>query len=204
MQFIPVPNVAQIELLYDIQGQKCENVLHYAGFNVGDPGTLQALCDSALASWGQTMKGQQSENLTLVSIKATDLTSQDGATFEYTTDLPQPGSAAGEMLPFNCALVLSLKTAKRGRSYRGRVYVPGLVETQQASSIWTAGTLTAFQSWYTYWDYLDVSGEPYALGVVSRFHNGAPRTTGVFENVTSVVVNNVVGSQRRRLPGRGR
>lgn len=204
MPFVPVPDTCMIELIYDYQGSVMENVLYYSGLNVNDGGVLLGLAGNAFESWGATFKNYQSNALTLREVKATDLSSETGATAVYTPGSQNVGSRPDEGLPANCAMLLSVKTLKRGKSYRGRIYVPGLTEDQCAGSTWSGGAVTAFNTYFGSWDFLENDGEPYGMQVVSRFHNGAPRAIGVHTDVTGWTAKPTVASQRRRLPGRGR
>ena len=58
-----------------------------------------------------------------------------------------PGTAAGKLLPPQNALVVTLRTALAGRSYRGRMYIPGSGESSYTSTGGPAtANLTAAQS----------------------------------------------------------
>lgn len=47
---------------------------------------------------------------------------------------PQPGTqAAGKILPLQVAQVITLRTAKAGKSYRGRVFLPGFGDSALAT-----------------------------------------------------------------------
>jgi hypothetical protein len=202
--FVPVPDTARVELIYNLGGQVMENVLNFSGADVSNPDVLMGLCTDAFSAWTATMRAHQTTGLTLAIIRATSLETEIAPGVEYVPTASNAGTNAGSTLPYNCAMCLSLHTNLRGRSYRGRIFVPGCVENDQDNSVWSTSIITAWGNWYTYWDYLDVSGEPYALSVVSRYNHKVQRFIGIHENVTSVAVNRYVASQRRRLPGRGR
>jgi len=110
----------------------------------------------------------------------------------------------GDLLPGNCSLSISFRTAGRGRSSRGRNYFVGLVESQVNGDVVNGGNVDAYQTLYeeligagsvvTGWQWV----------VVSRFFNGAPRTAGLAQPVTAVVVvDSFIDSMRSRLLGRG-
>jgi hypothetical protein len=203
MAFITVPDTAMLELIYSYQGQHMENTLYYSGDNVSDASVLNTLCNSAISAWGATFKLRQTNQISLIAIKATDLTSDSGATAEIPVTEDNSGDDTTPGLPGNDAVVMSLKTAKRGRSYRGRLYIPGVPTNAQTASVVSLAWTAAAEAWYSEWDFLDVGGEPYAQMVVSRYHAGAPRVVGIAEQVTAWVCNPIMASQRRRLPGRG-
>lgn len=203
MAFIPVPDTAMVELVYNFYSFKMENVFYYSGLAVDDPATLEGLCADALTQWYATFRIWQHSQLSLFQIKATDLTSESGPTAVLTPTTGNVGTATGDALPFNVALLLSVHTAKRGKSYRGRLYIPGMCEPRCVASTFDSELVDAMQAAFSYWDYLDVNGEPYAMQIVSRYHNGAPRTLGVHTDVSGWTAQPIVASQRRRLPGRG-
>lgn len=203
MVFVPVPNTARIELVYTMGSQVMENVLHYTGNNISDPEILTSLATNALASWQATWRTHQVLGLRLNLVRATSLEEQNSPGVEIVPDTNYNGTANADPIPYNCAALIQLLTAYRGRSYRGRVYLPGLGEGDQTNSNLAGSLVTALNASYSYWDFLDVSGEPYAMVVVSRFHNGQPRSIGVCTNVQDFKTSLTIASQRRRLPGRG-
>lgn len=203
MDFIPVPNVCMIELIYGHQNQTMENVLHYTGQNVSDPAILMGLAQNAFTQWAATWKTQQSNVLWLGTVRATSLEQQNSPSVEYIPTTGNAGTQSADPLPANCAALIQVLTAYRGRSYRGRIYIPGLCDNQATGSTLSETTKDALTNSFSYWDFLDVSGEPYGLCVVSRFHNKAPRVVGIHTDATGFSCGNYVVSQRRRLPGRG-
>lgn len=56
----------------------------------------------------------------------------------YTTGLPIAGTAAGQSLPPSSAVVASLRTAKIGKRYRGRMYLPPVTETDSDGNLLSA------------------------------------------------------------------
>jgi len=136
-------------------------------------------------------------------VRATSLETQSAAGIEVAVTTDNVGTADGETLPANVSAVISLKTPYRGRSYRGRIFFVGLTVNQTLGSKVDDDVRSALDASFDYWDLLDVSGEPYALVVLSRFTNKAPRTTGIHTDVQRFATSIVCGSQRRRLPGRG-
>lgn len=204
MIFIPVPNCAKIELVYDIDGQTLENVMYFEGDHNPTEQDLLNLAADAKTQWEATWRLQQGAGCDLRKIKATDAGQEDGAAVEVSATGLHLGARNVEMMSNNVTACISLKTAKRGRSYRGRIYLPGITVDEVDTNTLAADTVTALTAGFSYWNFLDNGGEPWALVVASKFHNNAPRTVGVATTVTSFIVNKTVASQRRRLPGRGR
>ena len=65
---------------------------------------------------------------------------------EVTANVGLPGGIAGDMLPSYCAGIITKKTALRGRSYRGRSYIPGVPETGTTGNAATAGQLALYNA----------------------------------------------------------
>lgn len=203
--FIPVPGVVKCEFVYQQDSQIIENVLHFK-YTGGDIGIAELIdiTDGMLAFWTAVLKPIQVETVSLLRIKATDLTSQDGETYECVDTLPLPGNGLGGALPLNVTVVAKVGTVKRGRSYRGRIYHVGLQQTQVSGNHITAGTQTLLQTGYGALIGNTYHGVEWGWVVVSYYTNGAWRTTGHAEPVAYVTVDTTLDSQRRRLPGRGR
>lgn len=102
----------------------------------------------------------------------------------------RPGVAAGQMLPFQCATAVSLRTIFATRSGRGRFYLPPL-----AVSVLLAGRVTpAVQS-----DLADAA----ALMLQALAGGGLTpvvysRTAHAAVTITSIDVGDVIDTQRRR------
>ena len=204
MPFIPVPNTIQAELTYNFSGQVVQNVLHYnkpAPLAAGDMDDVGA----ELVSWfDTTLKANMPATITLFEVKLTDLTTAQGEVINYQTGLPIQGTDVATALPNNCALVITKRTAKRGRSFRGRIYHPALPRDQVTDNVVAAGLVTTLTSAYGLITSIPIlSGGSVSLVVVSRIQNGVPLVEGEVTQVTALTSDGIVDTQRRRLPGVG-
>ena len=203
MPFVPATNVVQAEMIYTFAGQRCENVLHYQRGGGWTTAQMDAL-GGALGSWfAANMPGSLAGTISLDMIRLTDLTTQNSPVIEFVTGLPIIGTAVGDALPNNCALVFTKRTANRGRSYRGRYYHMGMVETQCAGNFVTNAFMASLAPKIAGLLSFSVDSVICPLVVVSRFTGGAPRATAVVTPVTTFAGNTRIDSQRRRLPGVG-
>jgi hypothetical protein len=86
-----------------------------------------------------------------------------------------------------------------GRAYRGRIYLPSISESDVIFNDTISAALisgvAAFAS-----GFLAAFPPGGANGTLSIFH----RNDNLFSTVLSIVVEALIDSQRRRLPGRGR
>lgn len=204
MPFIPGSNLLMVELFQRLDSQRIENTLY---FQFGSAALLEsganALLGDILTWWDTEMAPLLVQSLSLVEVKGTDLTTE---TSEVFTAVPNPvitGDVADESLPANVAACVSFRTTARGRSNRGRNYVPGIPSNQVSINTMAQGFADSLAD-----AYLLLQGVGVANGatwvVASRFSNGAPRVGMAVRAITSVVVTDLtVDSQRRRLPGRG-
>jgi hypothetical protein len=138
------------------------------------------------------------QTVRFVSVKARSLTTGTNYEAEVPFGSNTYGQRVFDPLPANASLVVSWKTAQIGRSYRGRNFLFGLTEVDSSGSMVNA-------------EYLGLVAQ-YAT-LVLNFHNAdSPRYTLAVASrkllnlatVTNFVVDNIVDSQRRRLPLRGR
>lgn len=134
------------------------------------------------------------------SVRAVD---QSTATSpSHVAALSAAGSVATGGVANNTPLVVTFRTANRGRSSRGRNYVPGAPANQGSSAgpgaTFQANLLAAYQALNSY---LNPDGLYHA--VVSHYALGHPRGSGFKQAVTEYSVDSAYDSQRRRLTGRG-
>jgi len=200
MAFIPVPNTVQLEMVFNLQGEVCENVLHYvkaSPWNIVDAADLAA---SAIVEWSAGVKNNVSDQCSLMNIKVTDISSQTGFVVDYGTGLPLAGTKTSPALPNNCTLVFTKRTALRGRSYRGRLYHLGLTEDMVAGNAVGGGNVAGMIVGYNAMRALAITDDEGLMVVVSRKNEGVWRTVGEATLVTNITSDGVIDSQRRRLP----
>lgn len=203
MAFIPVPYCQQVELLYSYSGQMCETVLHYHTPASATPAE-QLTAAAAFVSWYNTnLKPLHHSIISLVGIKITDLSTDSAPVLDYSTGLPLAGAGGADALPNSIALVITKRTALRGRSYRGRIYHMGIGESNCASNQIVGAHVTALLAAYNAALTITVGGTTWKMGVLSRQHNNIVLLEGVITDVVSLSSDGFVDSQRRRLPGRG-
>lgn len=205
MGFVPFDNVLKLEAIYDLDGQICENVFHYWSADGPTVASATALAAQFRTTWVANLQPLVNPTLQLWRIAVTSLETQNAFGIEYTSGLPALGTdSSASVVSNNNAIVVRWNTQFRGRSYRGRTYHMGFNENKVTINTVTSAYGTALAAAYYQFIVLADGTYTWALGVASRIHDGAERAQGVFTLVSGVTVNNVVDSQRRRLPGRGR
>lgn len=205
MPFIPVPNTASVECIYEWDNQIVENTLYYTlGTATPDLSDLTALVEAVSGFIRSGLLPLMADTITLLRLVGRVLETLDGIQYISTTGLPQDGASTAESMPNNVAACISLRTGLAGRSFRGRNYVPGLTIANIDHNQLNPSSLAAIVDVYTAL-IAPVPASAWNMSIVSRFTAGAARAEGIATPVTQVVfVDNIVDSQRRRLPGRGR
>lgn len=150
-QFV-VPNAVQIKLRWTMQGIPTLNVLGATA--AGAPTVNQALADALDTA---IKAGYTSSGLAAICSTATILTSV-GVRSVHAANLPEfigagaavAGTGVGDALPRAVAIPITLRTGGAGKSFRGRVFISGLIETQNDSGAGiVAGAQTAALAFLT-------------------------------------------------------
>lgn len=205
MPFVNLPYGIKLVAEYNKDGQVCLNIF-WCTKNTPAAVILSDLTNAANAvqTWWNAARVSLTSQMSLTSIKAIDWSVPDGGEYE----IGSPSNAAGAVttsspLPNNCAIAITQLTAKRGRSQRGRTYLAGVC----TGSLNTQNTLNAaplnvyINSFGAFRTALSASG---LTQVVASFVTlGAPRANGQGTAVIGNSADNILDSQRRRLPGRG-
>lgn len=205
MPYVPVVNVAQVEMVYSQQGQVVENVFHVQAPGALNAGNLATIANE-FGQWHELhLNLVQNSGISLNLIRATDLTTALGTGIEFAAGLPRSGGGGGSPSPMNVTLAVKWITGFRGRSYRGRSYHIGLREEDYVGSTMLSARLASIIEAYRQLLVMFATDMPtYSPVVVSRRNNKVPRITGVASIIVGVTAEATTDSQRRRLPGRGR
>lgn len=202
MAFIPVPDVAMVEFIYTLNGQRCENTIYVEAATPFNLSTLNELAEG-MDEWDEEVGSLvRVAGSVLVAINVTALDSNTAPAVERIVSPGRPGARTGSVLPGNVTMCVTFVTAQRGRSFRGRNYVVGLNETDVVGNNVDGGTVDGYIGYYE--DLQEaISTLGWQMVVVSRYSNNAPRNPGISVGITSFKADEYVDSQRRRLTGRG-
>jgi hypothetical protein len=204
-------DIYEVEVHWEVADQDCINVLGFAVLT-GSP-TVQDLVDDIATHVGLhsetglvALAFGHANSATIVALVGHDVKPGTAASYERSASQAGSISSPGDLLPPQDALVASLRTALKGRSFRGRTYLTGFGEVQQVAGIWQSSALGNVPEGF---DWLlnryGPSGTSTAFqwSVVSRVNGGIVRPTPVSTPVTSYSLDPVVRTQRRRQLGRG-
>ena len=206
MAFIPCLNTAEVSFVFDIGGHEARCVMGVQSSIGWTLPSLQALGTKLVDVILSDTLNWVNVEWTLTKLHIVDLTTASSPAFDWVTgssgNLPQIGTSSitgggGAQM----ALVTTLRTASRGRSFRGRNYWPGLCGNNIGSDGRTVvGTRALDQN-----DFVGsvVTGVATITGlnvvVISRHSGGSPRSAGVMSIVTSWDTNDTIDTQRRRV-----
>lgn len=201
MAFISVPNVCQFNLRASVNGVPIENVFH---LKKGDE-TAWSLPDIIGAAeemgsaWQAEMLPVLAGGYQARTVYARDLTTEAGLVYEASFAADAFGTASGETMPGSVAVCITHRTGLAGRSYRGRTYISGMSELSvNGNNIVTGFAATLITNFIAFKDLVVDAG--YVWGIVSRYHNLAPRAVGIFTRITASTLRDTrVDTQRRRL-----
>lgn len=206
--FIPAPNVAQLEMVYNLDEQIIENRFFLEGAEQWTLASLTELATTALDEWQSSIAPLISDQVHLILARATDMEVDDGAGVEIEPGSDIAGEVTGGSLPSNVTLTTKFGSGLTGRSHRGRVYTPGIPRTSVGTT--TVNEVTpvvagSFSSgWANFFSGLIANVENCDHHViVSYCFNKAWRTTADITTVINYSTEVTLDSQRRRLPGRG-
>jgi hypothetical protein len=160
------------------------------GIDQGGGANPDDVAEQVYDTWVATILNQQCDDITLVSCLVKFGPNDTGPSAEFTGNDPGVLSASGAVS--NTAYLVRKNTSLGGRKGRGRMYLPGVVESTVGSDGAIDPTpLASLQLEVTgFGNVLTLGSLPMVL-----LHNDATAPTPV----TSLVVQGRVATQRRRL-----
>jgi hypothetical protein len=201
--YVPVPACAQMEARFTVNGQLVENVMYFRYFDGSFADLVPTVGGFYKSDIADVLQNSWGPHVTLRELYFTDLAAVDGPVATYTTGLPLVGGGVLDEVANGVALVVCFRTNKRGRSFRGRNYLAGFIETLVVQSQYTNAFVADVVEAYNIFKE-DVASQGYPMQVVSRISGGVPRVTGVATEVQEIVnTTPATRSQRRRNPGVG-
>ena len=184
---MPLPVIAntfRVALLWKTGGGLVAvNVIHVRSTTLDPTGIFLALSGTVTQdTWSYVASAAHVDEVHITPLDGVSATQ----VFLTAGGVQWQGSAGGDFIPASCSIV-SLRTGTRGRSFRGRVYLPFLVEGQQQNGVLSAGGLA---NWQEAWD--DMIGDLGATLVVASYK------LRVATAVTSALCEGLAATQRRR------
>lgn len=198
-----VPSTIQAELWWTVGGRITKNVIHgtvAAGYSttVANANAMTTALNSLFNSsglnafFGSTSTGP---NVHLRDIRDVGFSLVD------TSIVGASGTGTGDLLPRQTAAVLTIRTGRAGRSFRGRMYIPAMLETANGpDNHIIAAAKTALDA-YANGFIAAVNQNGFALGVMSRpLYNDDDtiRVQGFTTTAINVLCRDLVWDTQRR------
>ena len=197
MAFVPTTDGVRIVVKYSQLGQAFTNVFHASktDFSTAD---MQALADDIDLTVGTQHMVSICSDVLYQGTDVYDIRSVGGEIVNANAESTL-GSHTEDVLPINTACVVTLRTATRGRSGRGRIYVGGLRDTDLVDGAFTATPQLACELYVErISDAATANG--FVLGVRSQQQNEVLLNPAVIRPITSWEVRDArPGTQRRRI-----
>lgn len=195
--FIPTPNAALAVVQFGtVLGEGFSNTFWFTNpdFSLVDQTALAALLDG----WASDdALAEMCPSASYIQTTVYDQRTSDGAIVINNSGAGQ-GIQTGELMPPSVALVVTLYTAARGRTGRGRLYMGGFGENNLQNGLWNQEQADRVIDGLS-----DLQIAAAAAGwtwcVVSKYQNGQARQEGLARPIIDLLVRSLrVGSQRRR------
>lgn len=125
-----IDNAVQVKWLWTLGNISAVNVTHasIAGGFTFSSATAQALFAAIAGNMGTSgLVGTWGTGVSFDKVTIRDMRTPNNAEIE-STGAPLTATGSGDLLPPQVAAVLTLRTAKAGKSFRGRIFLPGFAE----------------------------------------------------------------------------
>jgi len=204
MAFVPAPNLVSVEFRCTWAGQQTENRINVDLLTAPTAANCQTLATACESWWEDNVVAITPDSLELREVFVRDQSQLNGFAATASPTGALPGTGGSPSLPNNVTICASVRTLFTGRSARGRWYWQGLMESQVTGNVVASGTLTSIDAALTNLASV-IAGLSHFWVIASYISEGVPRPGGpVYFVVNDITfVDDVVDSQRRRLPGRG-
>ncbi len=204
---MPFQRVVQVVIKGRLHSQETNNVLHF-GTNTVNPNYIQLLLD--IIDCLRTSRAMFTDQFTVEKLTARELFPVPLDEIEQSPNPALVGSGLPGLPSFNAALI-SLSTGLGGRSNRGRIFMPGLITNDTASSKITAVGLPKWQAFITCMIGKFIAADPnvdsipFHWCVLSRKNSGVNYATAgaAAVAVRSVQIKDVIATMHSRKLGVG-
>lgn len=200
--FVPAIYGARVTMVYATPVKETTNNFWVEGnVNYDDEG-LEQICTLIAEVWPETLVGVHPTTTRLVKIRAQAMNVEDGAVFEQFLGTGIAGTGAGNPIPLNACMTVTLRTGQAGKSKRGRLYHAGAVQENMASRIAfnTAATDAVTLAYTSFLGSMNSGLENGGKIVVcSKRHDNAWRSAALMTPVSSVAARTKIATQRDRV-----
>lgn len=194
--------VIKVVVTWGFEGQPAINVHFVLMDTPASPipdATLVNVATTLFTAIDDNWKTRAGNGWTCENIEAIDWSREAGNTKPAVGAFPITGVSAVQGSPASLCTVVSQRTDRTGRSYRGRNYIPGLDIAGVTDNTVNADVITDLGLLYSDWRTALATINTQHV-VFSTYAEGIKRATTVATPITSTIIDNRVDTQRRRLP----
>lgn len=181
-------------------GQKASNVMHFRAPTLDAVGVANAIDSNVTTNmWNNVLAAA-----TVTSLYVTKLDGVAASYIKTTSGAKWSGTAGASDWAPNVASIVSFRTAKRGQRNRGRIYLPFQAETNTTAGVLPAGVAANQTAWNTFLTAMATATCSLVVASYGRseYIKNHQLVTAVWtpeaNDVTSIVVETTLGTQRRR------
>lgn len=201
MAFVPVNNVACFAIRYTWQNAPATNTLYWYCDDDWNPTKLQQGCFDLATWWATSIAPLVTNTCQIREIYAYDLTTATSSSYTYVPVTAIDGERSSPSMPNNVTTAISLRTAKRGRAYRGRNYIVGLCEDQVVGNFVVESTTAGYLEAYDELLSTVMTVDNTIWCVPHRYVGKTPLVGGTWEAIIAATfVDSRIDTQKRRLP----
>lgn len=195
--------ITKIDLIQSLDEQVVVNSVYAKRDTVWSVPIATNVALDTIDWWETYIAPRLTTSTQLELVRVTQLDDPDGFIIEENSGLPINGTVALEPEPSNVSVVVSFRSGLRGRRNRGRNFLGGIpqaaIATNNVDDTYMGQLVAAYEALNS-----DVFIPNDAYHVIYSCRDiGGEDLSGVGVVVTSYLVNPIVATQRRRLPGRG-
>jgi len=196
---MPAPNnprVARVAMLFQRDTRTFVNTFHVVKPTAMTAADLINIAGIFSSWWNASYRGYSSNAVALKQIQVRKYDPADPLAYDLDVSPPSAGSQVANPDTGATTQTASWRTGLAGRKYRGRFYAVGLPEVATNSDDSVISTETAQLSNAALSLIASVIAASFQLAV---FH----KSDNTFTQIATVIVENLIDSQRRRLANRG-
>lgn len=198
------PNVCRVVMVFARDTRQTINTFNVESNAVWDLTRMNAVANLFKLWWGNYYAPAVPTNVALTTVQVRLLDPTNPLAVDLPVSPASPGSRTGTPEPGNVTLTVSWRTGLAGRAYRGRIYSAGVSENDVTTTDTATSTLLALLAIAGAQLISQLATNATPLVIFHRPHTVPHPLDNRFTVVTSYVMENLIDSQRRRLPGRGR
>jgi len=195
-------NTLQVQMVYDSGGELVQNTYHVHKATAWSNTDMQLIAD-AFTNWETvTAAPLRSEDVDLVRVTVTDLTSLTSGRIDEQLTSSIPGTLVSPVLPNNVTFALKAAISGRGRGRAGRTFWIGLAENQVfASNLDTAAANAIVTAMNTLINDIATAVATAFLSVMHLFIGGVYQVNAPTSPILEYVFTDLnTDSQKDRLP----